>query len=108
MSQESGLMSSPAKHDPNASVQSLGSSRASSRMQGGSKGAVARDITMAMPQGGTPAPKMSLEHLNLKQKGDDLSMLERLDILRTGRRESKPTTPRPPPEEPSEQRRRKS
>jgi len=61
-----------------------------------------------MPQGGTPAPKMSLEHLNLKQKGDDLSMLERLDILRTGRRESKPTTPRTPPEKPSELRRRKS
>jgi len=108
MSQESGGMSSPTKHDPNASVQSMGSSRSSSRMQSGSKNQVARDITLTMPQGGTPAPKISLDHLDLKPKGDDLSMLERLDIIRTGRRESKPTTPRTPPEKPSELRRRKS
>merc|ERR1719160_1593009 len=35
MSQESGGMSSPTKHDPNASAQSMGSSRSSSRMQSG-------------------------------------------------------------------------
>lgn len=112
MSQESNGMSSPTKHDPNASVQSMGSdSRSSSRMmQAGSKGVVNRDLAFGGPaQDGTPAPKVSLEHLDLKPKGDDLSMLERLDLLRTGKqRESKPTTPRTPPEKPSELRRRKS
>jgi len=120
MSQEShGGMSSPMKHDPNTSVQSLNSdSRSSSRMQSGSKLSqhpTARDLPIGMVQGAvqsSPPPKVSLEHLDLKQKGDDLSMLERLDLVRTGRKESKPTTPRgplgTPPDKPSEQRRRKS
>merc|ERR1712185_604200 len=48
----------------------------------------------------------SLEHLDLKPKGDDLSMLERLDMVRYGKKESKPTTPRTPPEkQPAEVRR---
>jgi len=111
ISQDSnGGMSSPIKHDPNASVQSMGSdSRSSSRMQSTSKQANARDLPIGMMQSSTPAPKVSLEHLDLKPKGDDLSMLERLDHLRNGKqKESKPTTPRTPPEKPSEMRRRKS
>jgi hypothetical protein len=106
MSQDSNGVSSPTKHDPNASAHSIGSSRSSSRMQSGSKGAVARDLPLGALTGGTPAPKVSLEHLDLKPKGDDLSMLERLDMVRYGKKESKPTTPRTPPEkQPAEVRR---
>lgn len=105
--------SSPIRNDPNASVHSLGSSRSSSRMQSGSKQPNTRDLNIGAMTRETPASKVSLGHLDLKPKGDDLSMIERLDTMRYGKRESKPTTPRSteqrtPPEKTSEMRRRKS
>lgn len=97
-----GVGQSSPNHDPNASMRSLGSSRASSRVASVpvSRGHIVRSDALKVPE---------LKDLDkLKQKGDDVSMMDRL--ASSARKEpSKPTTPRSQQgDKPVETRRRKS